>query len=128
MEPNQQHRSNNRNSVIVDINGGEMFSAVLKQLEEASPQPAEDGGDKGTGKLSISSMVGVMKQPVVLSKEQLEEISQNFLYVSDRNSFYERLPNGTYVTIKENHLGSKLKQRFKLSSSSPDSVILSPTQ
>jgi hypothetical protein len=128
MEPNQQHRSNNRNASIVDINSGGMFSTALKQLEDASLKPAEDGSDKGTGGQSSSSMVKAIKQPVILSKEQLEKISQDFLYVSEGNSLYERLPNGTYAIIRENHLSSKLKQRFHLSFLSPDSVILSPTQ
>jgi hypothetical protein len=128
MEPNQQNRFNNRNTVIADINGGGMFFAALKQVEEACPRPVEDGSDRGTGELSGPFLVKVKKQPITLDQEFLEVISQNFLYVGDGNSFYERLPNGTYATIKENHLSSKLKQQFQLSSSSPDPTILSPTQ
>jgi hypothetical protein len=128
MEPSQQNRFNNRNAVMTDINGGGMFSTTLKQLVEACPQPAENGSDKGSGKLSGPFLVKVKKQPTILDQEFLEEISQNFLYVGDGSSFYERLPNGTYATIKENHLNSELKQQFQLNSSSLDSTILPPTQ
>jgi hypothetical protein len=122
-----RYSSKENNKAITDNKGG-MFSAALKQLEDTSSEPAEGGSDKWTGGQSGSSMVKAIKQPVILSTERLEEISQDFLYVSDGNSFYERLPNGIYAIIRESHLGSKLKQRFHLSSLSPDSVILSPTQ
>ncbi|MDR1232773.1 MAG: hypothetical protein LBJ75_00705 [Puniceicoccales bacterium] len=118
--------SNKEDNKAIINNKGEMFSAALKQLEEASPHPGKGDSSKQISEPSNSFSVRIRKQPIVLEQEFLEKISQDFFYINDGNSFYERLPNGTYALIKDNHLNSKLKQRFHLSSISYDPAILSP--
>ncbi|MDR1233102.1 MAG: hypothetical protein LBJ75_02475 [Puniceicoccales bacterium] len=113
--------SKENNKAIID-DKGEMFSAALKQLEGASPKLVENG----TYRAIESPMINL--QTTILDGKFLEKISQDFLYVSNEKSFYERLSDGSYAAIKDDHLGSKLKQRFGLSSHSQNHTLLSPVK
>jgi hypothetical protein len=134
MEPNQQNRLNGEHTVTPGISDGGMFSAALKQVKEATPKQCSVVQENNDC-VRIGDAVGIQlakilarKQTVILSKEQLEEISRNFLYVSSEKSFYERLADNSYAPIKDEHLGNKLKLRFRLSSHSYDPVELPPVK